>query len=166
MDGTYVCECNQGFENEDDPDSACIDIDECNDFNCGFNSTCTNTIGSYLCECGHGYEHLNTWEQCQDIDECSTEVDPSEPAFCRAGTCSNYPGGYECTCPENTFLTIDNGPNSVPFCGKFFKLRNWKNKNQFSDFGILALNSYDGNSPVMIDSSGMCTNKQSLFIFI
>jgi len=86
-------------------------------------STCINTIGSYQCECSEGHYHQNNWEQCQDIDECLTEVEPTEPDFCQGGTCSNHPGGYECICPENTFLMIDNGPNNVPFCGKFSKYR-------------------------------------------
>ena len=34
-----------------------LDRNECeeNPGQCGFNSTCTNTIGSYLCTCGEGY---------------------------------------------------------------------------------------------------------------
>ena len=124
MEGTYACVCNQGFQNRIELDSECTDINECDDFDCGFNNTCTNTIGSYQCECSEEYYHQNNWEPCQDIDECLIEVDRTEPDFCLAGTCSNYPGGYECTCPENTFLMIDNGPNNVPFCGEFLKLRN------------------------------------------
>ena len=49
LEGTYACDCNQGFENINQLDSQCIDIDECNLFDCGFDNYCINTIGSYQC---------------------------------------------------------------------------------------------------------------------
>ena len=120
QDGKFACSCKDGFINKNGPNSECIDIDECYDFDCGFNNTCTNTDGSYQCECGKGYEHKNTWDPCGDINECAIQTDSTEQDFCDLGTCSNHPGGYDCTCPEKTFLVFDNGPKKVPFCGKFF----------------------------------------------
>ena len=116
-EGAFICACRDGFKNRNGLDSVCIDMDECNEFDCGFNNICTNTIGSYQCECGAGYDHTNEREPCQDIDECLTEVASFEPDFCQGGICSNYVGGYDCTCPSNSFLAHDNGPNRVPFCG-------------------------------------------------
>ena len=37
-----------------------VDINECADGPCGYNSNCLNTIGSYLCECQTGYEGNGT----------------------------------------------------------------------------------------------------------
>ena len=75
---TYVCDCNQGFENKDEPDSECIDEDECNEFDCGLNNTCTNTIGSYKCACKPEFEVAGLCDQCM----LAREPDP-------AGQCYN-----------------------------------------------------------------------------
>ena len=120
LNGTYICDCNQGFENinSNQHDSVCIDTDECLGINnCGYNNTCTNSIGSYQCECFEGYYNEEESEPCQDIDECLSEVASFEPDFCQGGICSNDVGGYDCTCPSSSFLAYDNGPNRVPFCG-------------------------------------------------
>ena len=116
-EGAFICACRDGFKNRNGLDSVCIDKDECNEFDCGFNNICTNTIGSYQCECGDGYEHENEWEACQDIDECSIVAVPPEPDYCQDGECSNYPGGYDCTCPSYSFVVYHDGPNNVMFCG-------------------------------------------------
>ena len=119
IEGAFICACRDGFKNENGRESICMDTNECDEFDCGFNNTCTNTIGSYQCECGDGYYNDDEWEPCQDIDECSTETLSYEKYFCQDGICSNYIGGYNCTCPTNDFLSYDNGPNKVPFCGNF-----------------------------------------------
>ena len=99
-------------------DSVCIDKDECLGINnCGFNNTCANFIGTYQCECIEGYYNDKESEPCQDIDECSIKFDSFEPDFCQHGICLNYPGGYNCTCPNKTKLTIDDGSNNIRFCG-------------------------------------------------
>ena len=116
-EGTHACYCNEGFQNRNELDSECLDIDECTKFGCGIDSKCINTIGSYQCECGDGYEHENEWEACQDIDECSIVAIPPEPDYCQDGECSNYPGGYDCTCPSYSFEVYHDGPNNVMFCG-------------------------------------------------
>ena len=116
-DGTFACDCNQGFENRNGLDSECIDKDECIEFDCGFNHTCFNSIGSYQCDCRDGYDHKYEWEPCEDIDECSIEVFYFEPEVCQGGTCLNYNGGYNCICPDYSFKNYDNGPNHVMFCG-------------------------------------------------
>ena len=78
-EGAFYCVCSAGFKNENELQRKCIDIDECNEFDCGFNNTCTNTLGSYRCECNAGYCNNNEWEACKDIDECSNEVESYEP---------------------------------------------------------------------------------------
>ena len=44
---TEECECKDGFQFNDD--SACVDIDECEEDLCNEQSECTNSIGSYTC---------------------------------------------------------------------------------------------------------------------
>ena len=131
LEGTFVCVCNQGFENRNGLDSDCIDKDECIEFDCGFNNTCINTIGSYQCDCRDGFYHKNEWEPCQDIDECSSETVPPEPGYCQGGICSNYPGGYDCFCPSYSFEVHYDGPNNVSFCGNIQTLLKIRNKDLF-----------------------------------
>ena len=65
-EGSFHCECNQGYWRADDSQS-CEDWDECK---CGLNKTecdtficgqfrvCTNTPGSFTCDCQEGYANV------------------------------------------------------------------------------------------------------------
>ncbi|KAJ3680202.1 hypothetical protein LUZ60_016480 [Juncus effusus] len=71
-----------------------------------FNST--NGLG-YFCNCSEGYDgNPYLVDGCQDIDECASASVSSMP--CGHGiTCTNLPGGYECTCPSSYYVSYGNG---------------------------------------------------------
>jgi fibulin 1/2 len=54
MDGSFKCECNDGFALSDSGLS-CVDVDECleNPRVC-LKGRCRNTKGAYVCECEPG----------------------------------------------------------------------------------------------------------------
>ncbi|KAK7938975.1 hypothetical protein WMY93_002301 [Mugilogobius chulae] len=72
----------------------------CNPDSCGPNAVCgmLATFGAGFCTCNSGFkmEHVNRPpedELCLDIDECEDED------LCGShGNCTNYDGGYNCTC--------------------------------------------------------------------
>ena len=61
--------------------------------NCN-NGDCVMVDGNEHCRCHSGYANLNNnpLEPCQDIDEC-------ESGPCGYGSCSNFPGSFNCACP-------------------------------------------------------------------
>nr|XP_006816606.1 PREDICTED: sushi, von Willebrand factor type A, EGF and pentraxin domain-containing protein 1 [Saccoglossus kowalevskii] len=100
--GTYVCDCNQGYQLHSDGHT-CIDINEClTDMyglqNGGCEDTCTNTRGSYFCTCPIGYELTPNGIHCRDIDECSTGMNDCQQK------CRNTLGSYTCECHPGYYL--------------------------------------------------------------
>jgi hypothetical protein len=71
VDGTYACECDEGYFSNDDG-ATCNDVDECaaNGGPCADGGICTNIDGGYTCACESGYE--GDGFECTDIDECGT----------------------------------------------------------------------------------------------
>ncbi|XP_072971598.1 wall-associated receptor kinase 3-like [Typha angustifolia] len=64
------------------------------------NSYCYNSANGngYLCNCSQGYEGNPYLDNgCTDVNECD---DPKR--YPCSGTCTNEPGGYNCTCPKGT----------------------------------------------------------------
>nr|XP_029135046.1 adhesion G protein-coupled receptor E1-like [Labrus bergylta] len=84
--GSYMCECDKGFDNEPDPKAVCQDIDECveNVTICGPLSNCTNQIGSHNCTCDPGYRGRNAdriasiANPCTDLQDILDEINPPE----------------------------------------------------------------------------------------
>merc|ERR1719427_2158069 len=62
--GSFMCECNEGFENK----PICSDVNECliNNGGCGegnvTRSSCINSPGSFRCECNEGFVDPPTCE--------------------------------------------------------------------------------------------------------
>lgn len=89
-DGSFVCDCNQGFPGSGEN---CSDIDECdlNLANCQEFSDCINTVGSYSCICQAGFTQPSD-DVCKDIDECSDFPCDSN------AICQNSVGNFSCEC--------------------------------------------------------------------
>ena len=91
---TYECGCKKGFL-LNPTETKCNDIDECEGHSiCDeFHYTvCTNSPGSFSCECQEGF--VGSFQDCADIDECSTTSHTCHPH----AHCGNYPGFYDCVC--------------------------------------------------------------------
>ncbi|KAI3848084.1 hypothetical protein MKX03_035753 [Papaver bracteatum] len=97
---------------------------------CGPNTDCIsgNSVAGYRCTCKEGYEgnpflNSTTGGGCQDIDECSKDIDP-----CKApgSLCNNTDGNYTCYCPPKHRSHYDN--HILINCfeqsneGKFYKI--------------------------------------------
>lgn len=115
-DGFGGCRCPIGYE---DTGTGCFDIDECEDGTAGCDSPaiCTNYDSSFSCDCPEGSGYVpdgwggclctegfeDSGVACVDIDECDQDLDNCvEPA-----TCSNFPGGFTCVCPEGSGYVSD-----------------------------------------------------------
>ena len=58
-DGSFSCECQDGYKAGGGGYGACENVDECADDasnDCDDNAQCTDTEGSYECECMEGFE--------------------------------------------------------------------------------------------------------------
>ncbi|XP_063728018.1 latent-transforming growth factor beta-binding protein 2-like isoform X2 [Symsagittifera roscoffensis] len=106
-EGSFVCDCAEGFQFQSDSHPKCQDYDECADENmCGGveMGTCINTEPNYTCECKEGTELqiVSAVEQtCADLDEC----EESNPCGSH-GTCSNTVFPYSCTCEDRYEVTL------------------------------------------------------------
>ncbi|XP_060068909.1 fibrillin-2-like [Ylistrum balloti] len=98
-DGSFRCECGQGYK-LDDTGRRCIDDNECLVGNICGNGTCTNVDGGFQCNCADGFlpGMDNT---CEDVNECLT--DQNNCAF----RCVNIPGSFRCICPKGYNLAPD-----------------------------------------------------------
>ncbi|XP_012989768.3 latent-transforming growth factor beta-binding protein 4 isoform X2 [Esox lucius] len=87
--GSYQCVCRSGFKLED---SACIDINECEEPSQCPGQQCVNSVGSYKCiACKVGHSLQNG--VCSDVDECQV------PDTCGTDRlCVNTDGSYRCDC--------------------------------------------------------------------
>uniref|UniRef100_A0A4W5Q8A7 CD97 antigen-like n=1 Tax=Hucho hucho TaxID=62062 RepID=A0A4W5Q8A7_9TELE len=88
--GSYWCSCLQGFHQEGDISSKCVDVNECigagNKYPCGENGTCWNLEGSYRCHCLPGFTtYGNNQTKCQELncDPFATQSTPEQtlPGF-------------------------------------------------------------------------------------
>ncbi|CAL1533923.1 unnamed protein product, partial [Lymnaea stagnalis] len=97
--GSATCSCLEGYVRIN---NVCQDINECaslagNDCD----QVCENFIGGYSCSCYSGYKFNTTAKKCQDINECSLNLDGCQKS------CENIDGGYRCTCPSGLKLDVD-----------------------------------------------------------
>ena len=138
-EGGYECICPDG--SQEDPlygcptcapgywfvDGECKDRDECQLVeSCKDPSNCQNTQGGYYCICPDGsqedpidgcppYVEGNCvpgfWffdGECKDRDECQLIESCKDPYNCK-----NFPGGYECICPDGSLEDSWSGCPSV-----------------------------------------------------
>ena len=92
-EGSFHCECNEGFELTDDGYS-CNDINECHEMNGECEFGCRNTNGSHQCYCYYGLELKNKTHCDTEIQCDKTQDDASQ--------------GNHFTCREGFNLTINN----------------------------------------------------------
>ncbi|XP_044183023.1 fibrillin-1-like isoform X2 [Acropora millepora] len=93
--GSYSCDCQPGFRQNNTVQPTCVDINECASVKNACDHECINTEGSYNCSCGSGYTLENDNKTCRDINECD-HADKS----CGNASCINTPGSFECHCPH------------------------------------------------------------------
>ncbi|XP_028256735.1 CD97 antigen-like isoform X2 [Parambassis ranga] len=128
--GSYYCQCQDGFRNIHGSKNftmikgQCQDTNECNENNniCGQGAYCENLIGSYKCTCQSGYvnvSHVTSPVQCEDINEC--EAGEINQDICgKKGVCRNVNGSYWCDCPKGyTNYGIQETPCTELGCDSF-----------------------------------------------
>ena len=93
-DGSYACECHDGYKKPANGNNICKEINECKDgiHNCHEWAECTNTAGSFECKCGAGT--IGNGVQCTQVDECKTGLHECDPN----ATCKDQDFGYSCSC--------------------------------------------------------------------
>jgi len=133
-DGSYDCNCDDGYQKPANGNNVCKDIDECADgtAGCPENSACANNDGGFDCTCNEGFT-LNADTGACDPDvvpecECDLKVEVCDEA---TGTCSCKPGYLASAdgcvfdfsvCPDNVKDT------EVTWIGKTMR-RNFVSKN-------------------------------------
>ncbi|GFR74403.1 protein kinase C-binding protein NELL1, partial [Elysia marginata] len=130
LDGSFRCDCNDGYNQRDS--FTCSDIDECREnlHNCSSISQCKNLDGSFRCDCNDRYTQRDNFtcvgmkdivskffnnkkarvypkHHCYptDIDECA--IDGGHNCQGTISRCHNLPGTFECQC-QHGYRTDDN----------------------------------------------------------
>ncbi|XP_060558687.1 uncharacterized protein LOC132718978 [Ruditapes philippinarum] len=105
-DGSFNCECQEGFVPKGSAKRKCIDIDECalNIHNCDVNADCINRPGTFDCRCKKNFRWNGT--NCTAMGECSVFGDP------HFATIDGYWGSYQGLCEY--VLSRDNCGGGTP----------------------------------------------------
>ncbi|XP_077428050.1 adhesion G protein-coupled receptor E5-like [Vanacampus margaritifer] len=104
--GSYYCQCEDGFRNIHGSDNftgvdgQCQDKNECETHVqvCGHMAKCINLIGSFSCICPDGY--INSSTDCIDVDECEEAEHRKEDICGSKGSCKNVNGSFWCKCAK------------------------------------------------------------------
>ncbi|XP_051572569.1 adhesion G protein-coupled receptor E5-like isoform X2 [Myxocyprinus asiaticus] len=102
--GSYYCECKEGFEPKDrfkqENGTTCRDRDECKDDPglCGKNTTCHNTPGSFNCTCAAGFRLKSGKIYLTELNDLCESVCILDKLNCGGGHCQNGNNGHECKC--------------------------------------------------------------------
>ncbi|XP_072925037.1 adhesion G protein-coupled receptor E3-like [Hemitrygon akajei] len=110
-EGSFRCNCNEGFDVVSDQKinnetvTFCVDANECLSSPCGPNAACHNTQGSFYCTCSKGFYSNSgnykfagfTESYCRDKDECL-----SNPCGDNA-VCHNTNGSFYCVCDKGFY---------------------------------------------------------------
>ncbi|CAD5112969.1 DgyrCDS2174 [Dimorphilus gyrociliatus] len=88
--GSFICSCKVGYRLKFN--TKCLDINECaeNDHSCSH--ICNNSPGSFSCSCPFGYRLDGDKVNCEDVNECRTNVCDH--------VCENTEGSYNCHCKD------------------------------------------------------------------
>lgn len=85
------CACEPGFEGN--PNTGCVDIDECQNKPCSEGAICINNKGGYQCVCPKGTSgDPHGPEGCKgeaSTSECRLDKDCPDPLKCDSGSCVN-----------------------------------------------------------------------------
>ncbi|XP_022792631.1 uncharacterized protein LOC111331727 [Stylophora pistillata] len=108
--GSFHCECNAGYNLQENSQFVCEDLNECGMNNAGCEQICSNSDGSFNCDCRAGFRLKSDQMGCEDINECNTDK-----GGCNHN-CHNYEGGYYCTCRAGYHLKDDDKTCEEIYC--------------------------------------------------
>ncbi|KAL0280085.1 UNVERIFIED_CONTAM: hypothetical protein PYX00_001479 [Menopon gallinae] len=110
LEGSYQCDCEDGYRINENDNRTCIDIDECLEWEYDIeyydnrldygepknlcSHTCVNLPGGYTCYCPQGYRLSEDDRTCADVNECEHQNGGCEHI------CVNREGGHTCKCEE------------------------------------------------------------------
>ena len=138
-DGSYSCNCNDGYKNDD---SSCEDINECLEDSHSCESPaykCENKIGGYDCICEEGYVELTEvinsetvatcvelkYDEWSEWTSCSPTIDENEPENPPVAPASKK-RTRDCSIPGITCLNEGLGaPEENKLCPKWGEFSEW-----------------------------------------
>ncbi|XP_052777795.1 mucin-like protein [Mya arenaria] len=97
VEGRFVCSCTIGYRVDVSDQTACTDINECDEGLDICPQQCMNTDGGYNCSCFHGFTYNDTIDSCiaDAVQECEMSSCPA-----RSVCYSNKYGNPDCLCDK------------------------------------------------------------------